>query len=69
MAFQENLNSSIDLFFFFFYSFFRSPGSDVSHGPGCLVGFLQGYAWCSLSLCHFVELGDITPLVFCFLLC
>ena len=41
MAFQENLNSSIDLYFF---SFFRSPGSDVSHGPGCLVGFLQGYA-------------------------
>ena len=50
MAFQENLNSSIDLYFF---SFFRSPGSDVSHGPGCLVGFLQGYAWCSLSLCSF----------------
>ena len=29
MAFQETLNASI-----YFFSFFRSPGSDVSHGPG-----------------------------------
>ena len=41
MAFQENLNASIFMFSF----------SDVSHGSGCHAGFIQGYAWCSLSLC------------------
>ena len=30
MAFQENLNASICIF-----SFFRSHGSNVSHGSGC----------------------------------
>ena len=49
MAFQENLNASIYLF-----SFFRSHGSDVSHGSGCRVGFFQGYA-CDQD----GELGDI----------
>ena len=46
MAFQENLNASICMF-----SFFRSHGSDVSHGSGCHAGFFHGYAWCSLRLC------------------
>ena len=41
MAFQENLNASISMFSF----------SDVSHGSGCHAGFIQDYAWCSLSLC------------------
>ena len=46
MAFQENLNASICMF-----SFFRSHGSNVSHGSGCRAGFVYGYAWCSLRLC------------------
>ena len=46
MAFQENLNASICMF-----SFFRSHGSNVSHGSGCRAGFFHGYAWCSLRLC------------------
>ena len=46
MAFQENLNASICMF-----SFFRSHGSNVSHGSGCRAGFYHGYAWCSLRLC------------------
>ena len=33
------------------FRFFRSHGSDVSHGSGCRAGFLHGYAWCSLRLC------------------
>ena len=46
MAFQKNLNASICIF-----SFFRSHGSNVSHGSGCRAGFFHGYAWCSLRLC------------------
>ena len=46
MAFQENLNASICVF-----SFFRSHGSNVSHGSRCPAGFFHGYAWCSLRLC------------------
>ena len=33
------------------FSFFRSHGSNVSHGSGCRAGFFRGYAWCSLRLC------------------
>ena len=32
-------------------SFFRSHGSDVSHGSGCRAWFFQGYAWFSLCRC------------------
>ena len=44
MSFQENLNASICMFLFF-----RSHGSDVSHGSGYRAGFLHGYAWCLCS--------------------
>ena len=53
MAFQENLNASLCM-----VSFFRSHGSDVSHGSGCRAGFFHGYAWCSL---HLGELEDVPP--------
>ena len=46
MAFQENINASICMFLFF-----RSHGSNVSHGSGCRAGFFHGYAWSSLRLC------------------
>ena len=46
MAFQEILNASICKF-----SFFRSHGSDISHGSVCRAVFFHGYAWCSLRLC------------------
>ena len=34
-----------------YFRFFRSHGSNVSHGSGCRAGFFHGYAWCSLRLC------------------
>ena len=46
MAFQDNLNASICMF-----SFFRSHGSNVSHGSWCRTRFFHGYAWYSLRLC------------------
>ena len=50
MRFQESLNAPGSIYMYMF-SFFRSHGSDVSHGSGCCAGFFQGYAWCSLCLC------------------
>ena len=56
MAFQENLNASICMF-----SFFRSHGSNVSHGSGCR-------AWLRLPPSLFMwsydqdgELEDVPP--------
>ena len=57
MAFQDNLNASICMF-----SFFRSHGSNVSHGSWCRARFFHGYAWYSLrSYDQDRELEDVPP--------
>ena len=45
------------------FSFFRSHGSEVSHGSGCCAGFFQGYAWGSLCLysCRLTEPENVPP--------